>query len=48
MKHCCRRFKRFDKKYGGIILLFDKGYYKEFREMWGLINCIFCGKEIKK
>ena len=48
MKYCCRKFKRFDKKYGGIVLMFDKGKCKEFREMWGLINCPFCGVTLEE
>jgi len=51
-KYCCRKFKRFDKKYGGIVLLVDNPEvgpgFKQFREIWDLKNCIFCGEEIKQ
>lgn len=50
-KYCCRKFKRFDKKYGGIVLIVDTesgAKFKEFREIWDLKNCIFCGEEIKR
>lgn len=51
-KYCCRKFKRLDKKYGGIVLVVDDSKtgpkFKEFRETWDLRCCIFCGEEIKK
>jgi len=51
-KYCCRKFKRFDKKYGGIVLLVDDpkvgGKFMKFRKIWDLKRCIFCSEEIKK